>query len=62
MPTLTLERHCSCGGQLIVTTDTVQAMLEFDAAFSHIHSGEGHTTVTAEQAKRARRRSGVGGV
>lgn len=62
MSSLTLERHCSCGGALKVTTDTVQAMLDFDAAFQRMHEGEGHTPVTAEEAKRARRRSGVGGV
>lgn len=57
MSTLTLERHCSCGGALKVTTDTVKAMLDFDAAFDHLHRGEGHSPVTPEVAARARRKA-----
>jgi hypothetical protein len=59
---ITLERYCSCGGQLKVSTESLEAMIDFDKAFDEIHKGEAHVhAATAQEAARARRKVARGG-
>lgn len=51
-----LERFCSCGGELIIDSSSLEAIKLGDKGFSELHGGAGHAPATRRQAARARRR------
>jgi len=51
-----VERYCLCGGEMIIESDSLEAVTIGDERFSHVHAGAGHGAASRRQAARARRR------
>lgn len=56
MSSFRLERHCECGGELIIESDDFKVVQLGDSQFKTQHLGDGHGATTKRKAARARRR------
>lgn len=50
-----LKLHCTCGASCI-TVASVDALDKIRRAWDEVHSGEGHSPCTVEQARAAKRK------
>ncbi len=53
---ITIERHCTCGGSIKAKSRPPAPAEAIVAIFAEAHTGEGHGPASAQQARNARRR------